>query len=260
MSMRRKTGPLSGRNAIVTGAGTGIGRATAIRLSAEGARVALLGRRVAPLRGTLKMLPGSGHLVFPCDVSVSEQVNDVAASLRKRFRRLDILVSNAGVSSPQPALGVPHADWNLPMVVNFYGAVNCCRSFAPMLRRGGRIIFITSIHHERVERGGSAYAASKAAAGQYARALALELADRNILVNVVAPGFVDTPMSVIPGKGNELETKWFRDNYVKGGQLPLRRAGKPDEIASVVAFLAGPGSSYMTGSILTVDGGLSITF
>ncbi len=258
--MRRRSGPLGGRNAIVTGAGTGIGRATAVRLAAEGARVALLGRRVAPLRGTLKMLPGSGHLFFPCDVSVPEQVEDAAASLRKLFRRLDVLVSNAGVSSSRPALSAPFADWNLPMAVNFYGAVNCCRSFAPMLRRGGRIIFVTSIHHERVERGGSAYAASKAAAGQYARALALELADRNILVNVVAPGFVDTPMSVIPGKGNELGTKWFRDNYVKGGHLPLKRAGKPKEIASVIAFLAGPDSSYITGSILTVDGGLTITF
>lgn len=220
----------------------------------------LLGRRLRPLRETRRRLPGTGHLIYPCDVSDSGQVKSVAELLRKRLLRLDILVSNAGAASTHPALDAPLLDWNLPVAVNFYGAVYCCRSFAPMLRRGGRIIFVTSIHHERVERGGSAYAASKAAAGQYARALALELAGKGILVNVVAPGFVDTPMSVIPGKGNELKSKWFRDNYVKGGHLPLKRAGKPQEIASVVAFLAGPDSSYMTGSILTVDGGLTTTF
>lgn len=260
MSVKRKTAKLSGRNAIITGAGTGIGRAVAIRLAEEGARIGLLGRRLAPLKETRKKLPGTGHLICPCDVSDPGQIKAAARIFRKRFRRLDILVSNAGVSSPQPAISSSLDDWNLPLAVNFYGAVHYCRSFVPMLRREGRIIFVTSIHYERAERGGSAYAASKAAAGQFARALALELADRKILVNVVAPGFVNTPMSVIPGKGNELKTKWFRDNYVKGGHLPLKRAGKPEEIASVVAFLAGPDSSYMTGSILTVDGGLTATF
>ena len=99
----------------------------------------------------------------------------------------------------------------------------------------------------------------KAALNQYCRALAVELADRNILVNAVAPGFVDTPMSMVNGV-NELESVWFRKNYIEGHHLPLRRAGRPEEIAGVIWFLAGPDASYLTGQVITVDGGLTITF
>jgi 3-oxoacyl-[acyl-carrier protein] reductase len=123
----------------------------------------------------------------------------------------------------------------------------------------GRIIHITSIHGERAEQGSSAYAMAKAAINQYCRSLALELAARKILVNALAPGFVVTPMSVVNGV-DELETAWFRDNYIEGHHLPLRRAVKPEEIAGVAYFLAGPDASYITGQIITVDGGLTITF
>ena len=105
----------------------------------------------------------------------------------------------------------------------------------------------------------SAYAMAKAAINQYSRALALELAPRGILVNAIAPGFIDTPMSVVNGV-NELESDWFRQNYVAGHHLPLKRAGQPEEIAGVALFLAGPDASYITGQVITVDGGLTITF
>ena len=124
---------------------------------------------------------------------------------------------------------------------------------------GGRIIHCTSIHGERAELGSSGYAMAKAAINQYCRGLALELAPRGILVNAVAPGFVDTPMSVVNGV-NELEGEWFQKNYVEGHHLPLKRAGKPEEIAGVVFFLAGPDATYLTGQVITVDGGLTITF
>jgi 3-oxoacyl-[acyl-carrier protein] reductase len=124
---------------------------------------------------------------------------------------------------------------------------------------GGRIIHITSIHGTRAELHASSYSMAKAAINQYCRSMALELADRNILVNAIAPGFVDTAMSIVDGK-NELESQWFRDNYVNNQHLPLRRAASPDEIAGVVFFLAGKDASYITGQVLVVDGGLSITF
>jgi 3-oxoacyl-[acyl-carrier protein] reductase len=127
------------------------------------------------------------------------------------------------------------------------------------MQNGGRIIHVTSIHGDRVETGGSAYAMAKAAINHYCRGLALELAPRNILVNAIAPGFIDTPMSITNGV-NELESKWFHDNYVEGHHMPLRRAGQPEEIAGVAFFLAGPDATYITGQVITVDGGLTITF
>lgn len=256
----KAAGTLADKFAVVTGAGTGIGRAIAIRFAREGAKVAMLGRREDKLRETLKEMPGTGHEVCPCDIGDPDQVAATGKRLISLWRRVDILVSNAGISKVTDPLTSSFDDWNEPLKVNFYGAVSCCRIFAPAMPAGGRIIFVTSIHGTRVEKGGTAYAASKAAANQYARAMALEMADRGILVNVVAPGFVDTPMSQGADGKNELESDWFKREYIDGDHLPLRRAGKPSEIAGVVMFLAGPDSTYMTGEVVVVDGGLTIAF
>ncbi len=256
----KSVGTLVGKFAVVTGAGTGIGRAVAVRFAREGAKVALIGRREDKLRETMQEMSGSGHEVSPGNVTDSAQIAATGQKLAALWGRVDILVSNAGLSKATDPLTSSFEDWNEPMKVNFYGAVNCCRAFVPNMPAGGRIIFVTSIHGSRVEEGASAYAASKAAANQYARAMALEMADRGILVNVVAPGFVDTPMSVGADGKNELDSDWFKREYVDGAHLPLRRAGKAAEIAGVVMFLAGPDSTYMTGEVLVVDGGLTITF
>jgi 3-oxoacyl-[acyl-carrier protein] reductase len=141
-----------------------------------------------------------------------------------------------------------------------YGAVKVCRALVPLIEDGGRIIHITSIHYERVANGSSAYGMAKAAITQLTKSLAIELAWRNILVNAIAPGFVNTPMSIKAGGKNELESEWFKNNYIKYDHLPLKRAAEPEEIAGVVWFLAGADASYITGSIITVDGGLTITF
>jgi 3-oxoacyl-[acyl-carrier protein] reductase len=179
--------------------------------------------------------------------------------LKGRWGKLDALVNCAGVFAGADAVESPLKDWRRPFDTMVNGAVNLTRVVVPLMTKGGRIIHVTSIHGERTESGASAYSMAKAALNQYCRSLALELAPRGILVNAIAPGFVDTPMSVVNGV-NELESDWFKRNYVDGHHLPLKRPGNPDEIAGAAFFLAGPDATYITGQVLTVDGGLTITF
>jgi meso-butanediol dehydrogenase/(S,S)-butanediol dehydrogenase/diacetyl reductase len=141
--------------------------------------------------------------------------------------------------------------------------VHCARAMTPVMidgGRGGAIVNVSSIHGYRVEEMASAYDVAKGGLDQLTRALALELAPHGIRVNGVAPGFVDTPMSILPDGTNELELPWFREHYVGRRKIPLARAADPSEIASTVAFLASGDASYVNGAILVVDGGLSITF
>jgi 3-oxoacyl-[acyl-carrier protein] reductase len=173
---------------------------------------------------------------------------------------VDVLVNCAGIAQGARVIDSAIEDWRKPFDTMFEGGVRMTRMCVPLMKDGGRIIHVTSIHGGRAEAGSSAYAMAKAALNQFCRGLAVELAPLGILVNAIAPGFVDTEMSIGPDGVNELETKWFRDNYVEGHHLPLRRAGRPEEIAGVAAFLAGPDATYLTGQVITVDGGLTITF
>jgi 3-oxoacyl-[acyl-carrier protein] reductase len=182
-----------------------------------------------------------------------------AADIKAQLGPVDGLVNNAGIYASAHSIESPLDRWRQPFDVMVNGAVAMSRLAAGLMQGGGRIIHVTSIHGERVEQGASAYAMAKAAITHYCRALALELAPRAILVNAIAPGFVDTPMSVVDGV-NELDSAWFRQNYIEGHHLPLRRAAQPEEIAGVAFFLAGPDASYITGQVITVDGGLTITF
>jgi 3-oxoacyl-[acyl-carrier protein] reductase len=245
---------------VVTGASSGIGKATAVRFAAEGYDVCLSARREALLREVAgSLLPGD-HLICPGDYSDAAVVGGMEQTIRARWGRVDVLVNSAGVFSAGDIVDSPLAQWRASLDTMFTGAVLVTRMVVPLMPAGGRIIHITSIHGERVERQGSAYAIAKAALNQYCRALALELAPRGILVNAIAPGFVDTPMSVRPDGSNELESDWFRQNYVEGHHLPVCRAAQPEEIAGVARFLAGPDATYLTGQVITVDGGLTITF
>jgi NAD(P)-dependent dehydrogenase (short-subunit alcohol dehydrogenase family) len=181
-------------------------------------------------------------------------------TLRERWGRVDVLVNCAGVNRSAHVTDAPLAEWRGPFDTMLEGGVRMTRMVVPLMSAGGRIVHITSIHGERAETGTSAYAMAKAALNQFCRGLAVELAPRGILVNAIAPGFIDTEMSIRADGVNELETDWFRMNYVEGHHLPLRRAGQPEEIAGVAAFLAGPDATYLTGQVITVDGGLTITF
>lgn len=247
------------KKVLITGASSGIGKAMALRFAEEGWDVGLVARREGLLNELRAQLPAGKHLSVAGSYDEEALVRQVAQKIQAVWGRLDALVNNAGVYITADPIEAPLAAWREPFDIMVTGAVLMTRMAVPFMKQGGRIIHVTSVHGERVERGGSAYALAKAALNQYCRALALELAPRNILVNALAPGFVDTPMSVVDGV-NELESEWFRKNYIEGHHLPLKRAARPEEIAGVAHFLAGPDASYITGQVITVDGGLTITF
>ena len=245
---------------IVTGASSGIGRATALRFAADGFDVCVNARREGRLRELIEGFPPGDHLVCPGNYSDPAVVATIEREARAHWGSVEVLVNCAGVSQGANAIDSPINQWRQPFDTMFEGGVRITRMAVPLMPRDGRVIHITSIHGERAEVNASAYAMAKAALNQFCRVLAVELAARGILVNAIAPGFVDTEMSVGPDGVSELQTEWFRNNYVEGHHLPLKRAGRPEEIAGVAAFLAGPDSTYITGQVITVDGGLTITF
>jgi 3-oxoacyl-[acyl-carrier protein] reductase len=245
---------------IVTGASSGIGRATALRFARDGWDVCVNARRETRLQELISSFPPGDHVVCAGDYSDAKVISAIEQIVRERWGHVDALINSAGIFRGAEAIESPIQDWRKPFDVMFEGGVRMTRMVVPLMSAGARIIHITSIHGGRAEANASAYAMAKAALNQFCRGLAVELAPRGILVNAIAPGFVDTEMSIRADGVNELETEWFLANYVEGHHLPLRRAGRPEEIAGVAAFLAGPDSTYVTGQVITVDGGLTITF
>jgi NAD(P)-dependent dehydrogenase (short-subunit alcohol dehydrogenase family) len=248
------------KKVVVLGGSSGIGKAIAERFSKEGWQVILASSDQSKLDAALIGLTGKDHVVRTMDIRDDMQLQELFVYIEKKHRDFDVLINSVGVSESMPVLENHFPDWDNALQVMLYGTVKSCRLLIPLMKEGGRIIHITSIHDRRVERGNSAYGMAKAAITQFTRSLALELASRGILSNTIAPGFVDTPMSVDCKGQNELDTEWFHDNYVRYDHLPLKRAGLPAEIAGVAWFLSGPDASYITGSVVTVDGGLTITF
>jgi 3-oxoacyl-[acyl-carrier protein] reductase len=249
--------PLPG--VLISGASSGIGLATVQRFAQERWRVCLTDRHEAKLHELTRTLPGRDHLACAGDLTDPATSAKLAELIHNAWGRLDAVIHCAGIFEAAGAIDSPLAQWRRPLDMLIDSAVHLVRAAVPLLGDGGRLVLITSIHGERVEPNGSAYAMAKAALNQYCRSLALELAPRGIIVNAIAPGFIETPMSVVNGV-NELQGDWFRDNYIQGGHLPLRRPGRADEVAGVAYFLAGPDVSYLTGQVITVDGGLTITF
>ncbi len=171
--------------------------------------------------------------------------------LQKEWGRLDILVNNAGIIRDDLFIRMEPEAWNSVLQTNLGGAYSFCRAVAYTLlkQRRGRIINISSVAAEYVNQGQTNYAASKGAINALTRALAVELASRNVTVNAIAPGFIETDMSeAVRNKAGDLIKKF----------IPMRRLGQPEDIARVVVFLAGPESAYITGQVITVDGGLSL--
>jgi len=242
---------------LVTGAASGTRKATAIRFAAEGYDVCL--NDIQDMEEVYASLSPGNHMMVSGNYADEETIETCRGLIRQNWGKLDVLVNCAGVSVRTVVTETTTDEWERTFHLMSRGAIQMSNLAIPFMGDGGRIIHITSIHGERAEFGSGSYAMAKAAINQYCRNLANELANRNILVNAIAPGFVNTPMAVVNGE-NELESEWFRSNYVDGHHLPLRRPAQPDEIAGVAFFLAGKDASYITGQVITVDGGLTITF
>jgi NAD(P)-dependent dehydrogenase (short-subunit alcohol dehydrogenase family) len=245
---------LGKRRALVTGGANGIGRAIVERFAAEGATVAAV---------DVEPVPDLGRSVVGVrfDLGDTEALGGLVAQVEQSIGPLDVLVNNAGIYEPAPALDLSLESYRRVLAVNLHAPVFLAAHAARgMVDRGyGRIVNITSIHGRFGEELALSYDTAKGGLEQATRTLAVELARRGVLVNAVAPGFVATRMSVVDGI-DELEGEPFQDVYVRNGKLPLRRPARPAEVAAHVAWLASDENTYVTGQVLTVDGGLTVTF
>jgi 3-oxoacyl-[acyl-carrier protein] reductase len=242
---------LSGQVALVTGGSRGIGKAISERLAAAGARVAVVARDAARAEAVAGGLPGDGHKGYACDVADSASVDALLKQVEQDLAPVDILVNNAGVTADNLLVRIDDAAWQRVIDTNLKGAFNLTRAAARgmMRRRKGRIINITSVVGLTGNAGQANYAASKAGLIGLTKAVAKELASRNVLVNAIAPGFIETEMTA------EL-SEAARTGLL--GQIALGKLGKPEDIAGVVLFLSGPDAEYITGQVLVVDGGMVI--
>jgi 3-oxoacyl-[acyl-carrier protein] reductase len=238
--------------AVVTGAGRGIGHAIAMQFAAEGARVAVVSRNETNAVRTADEI-NSRHAglakAYSVDVANHSAVGALASQILDDFSRVDILVNNAGVTRDNLSLRLSEEDWDVVVDTNLKGTFNCIQAFerSMLKQRSGRIINIGSVAGLMGNAGQANYAASKAGLLGLSKTIARELASRGITCNVVAPGFISTDMTeVLPDKVKDAVT----------AQIPLGRFGRPEDIASAVAFLASAEAAYITGQCLTVDGGM----
>lgn len=238
--------------AVVTGAGRGIGHAIAVRLAKEGARVASVSRTEANAQKTadeINALRAEAAKAYAVDVADQDAVQKAAAQILEDFGRVDILVNNAGVTRDGLSMRLSLDDWDTVLDTNLKGAFTFTQALMrPMIKqRSGRIINISSIAGLTGNAGQANYSASKAGLIGLTKTLARELASRGITVNAVAPGLIETDMTTVLSEE-------IRQAILQ--KVPLGKLGEPEDIAGAVAYLASPEAKYITGQVLTVDGGM----
>jgi 3-oxoacyl-[acyl-carrier protein] reductase len=242
---------LKDKVAVVTGASQGIGRDTALALSSAGAKVAVAARNEEKLAALVSEIAAAGGEAFAVkmDVADAEQVKSGFKQVLEKFGRLDILVNNAAITRDGLAVRMKLDDWEMVLRTNLTGAHLCIQQALPpmMKARAGRIINISSIVAEMGNAGQANYVAAKAGLIGLTKAIAIEISSRNITVNVVAPGFIKTPMTdVLSDKvKEELKTR-----------IPLGRMGSARDVAAAIVFLASDEAGYITGHVLDVNGGM----
>ena len=249
---RRIQVDLSGQTALVTGASRGIGKAIALALGQAGAKVACIARNEEKLRETADAIASAGGtaVVYACDVTDSAAVQKVVDAVVEDWDQLDIVVNNAGITRDTLILRMSDEDWDDVISTNLRSVFLFTRaaSLVMMRRRSGRIINISSVSGIMGNPGQSNYSASKAGIIGLTRSVARELGSRKVTVNAICPGFIATEMTDALGPAVQDEVK---------KRIPAKRLGKAEEIADAVLYLASDSAAYLTGQILTLDGGLT---
>ncbi|HEV2493812.1 MAG TPA: SDR family oxidoreductase [Terriglobia bacterium] len=243
---------LEGKVAVVTGGSSGIGLATAKRLQEEGAKVAISGRSKKTLDEAVKAI-GNGVVAVQSDVSKLADLDKLYAEVSRKLGKIDVLFVNAGVAKFAPLAETSESLYDEQFDINIKGAYFTIQKALPLLNDGASIVLNTSVVDSTGTAGASAYAATKAALRSLARTAAAELVGRGIRVNTVAPGPIVTPIFEKTGLSKEA-----LEDFAKGAseQVPMKRFGQPEEVASTVAFLASQDASYITGVEINVDGGM----
>jgi 3-oxoacyl-[acyl-carrier protein] reductase len=242
---------LDGKVALVTGAGRGIGKAIALKLAGAGAAVACCGRTLANVKSTVRDITGVKTAAYAVDVADGAQVSATCEKVLADFGRVDILVNNAGVTRDGLLMRMSEEDWDTVLDTNLKGAFHFTKALTRSLlkQRSGRIINISSIIGLTGNAGQTNYAASKAGLIGFTKSVARELASRGITANAVAPGFIVTDMTQALGGEMQEQLK---------SRIALGRLGTADDVAGVVLFLASEAAAYVTGQVITVDGGMTM--
>jgi len=253
---------LQNKKVIVTGGSRGIGEGIVKRLYNEGSEIIIADIRKELAENLINSLDKNQISFFQTDLSQEEEIKKLMEFTENKWGGLDFLINNAGIEDGYTLADQTYESYKKTMKVNMDAPFLCSKYALPLLEKSKtpRIIMITSIQGIRGYKGNISYNTAKGGLINMTRVLAVELAEKNILVNSVAPGFINTPLSVMKDGNLEWDTDWFKDVYLKYEKLPMGRYGHPDDVAGAVYFFCSEDSKYVTGQTLLVDGGVSSSF